>query len=44
MGYLALDRRGRVGAYDVQPWFQYALTDEVGGTRLVDSASHLRKP
>ena len=44
VGYLALDRRGRVGAYDVQPWFQYALTDEVGGTRLVDSASHLRKP
>ncbi|RKZ12461.1 glycosylasparaginase, partial [bacterium] len=30
VGYLAMDRRGRVGAYDIQPWFQYALTDEQG--------------
>lgn len=44
VGYLALDRRGRVGAYDIQPWFRYALTDRAGGTRLVDAASHLRKP
>ena len=44
VGYLALDRRGRVGAYDIQPWFQYTLTDEAGGTRVVDSDSHLRKP
>ena len=39
VGYLAVDRRGRVGAYDVQPWFQYALSDQDGGTRLVDSPS-----
>lgn len=41
VGYLALDRRGRVGAYDIQPWFQYALSDGAGGTRLVQAASHL---
>jgi len=44
VGYLALDRRGRVGAYDIQPWFQYTLTDEAGGTRVIDSDSVLRKP
>jgi N4-(beta-N-acetylglucosaminyl)-L-asparaginase len=44
VGYLAIDRRGRVGAYDIQPWFQYAVSDADGGTRLVDSASHLPKP
>ena len=42
VGYLALDRRGRVGAYDIQPWFQYAVTDSEKGTRLVDAASHLK--
>ncbi|MEB3323354.1 MAG: N(4)-(beta-N-acetylglucosaminyl)-L-asparaginase, partial [Synechococcaceae cyanobacterium] len=41
VGYLAIDRRGRVGAYDIQPWFQYAVTDADGGTRLVDAASHI---
>jgi len=43
VGYLALDRHGRVGAYDIQPWFQYAVTDAVGGTRLVDADSHLKR-
>ena len=43
VGYLAIDKTGRVGAYDIQPWFQYALTDRNGGTRLVDSDSHLKK-
>jgi len=41
VGYLALDRRGRVGAYDIQPWFQYAQTDAVAGTRLLDADCHL---
>jgi N4-(beta-N-acetylglucosaminyl)-L-asparaginase len=41
VGYLAIDRRGRIGAYDVQPWFQYAVTDVDGGTRLTDAASHI---
>lgn len=43
VGYLAMDRQGNVGAYDVQPWFQYAITDEAEGTRLVDADSFLKK-
>jgi isoaspartyl peptidase/L-asparaginase-like protein (Ntn-hydrolase superfamily) len=43
VGYLAIDRAGNVGAYDVQPWFQYAITDAQEGTRLVDAASYLKK-
>ncbi|MEN8006013.1 MAG: N(4)-(beta-N-acetylglucosaminyl)-L-asparaginase [Candidatus Krumholzibacteriota bacterium] len=43
VGYLAIDKRGRVGAYDIQPWFQYALTGKDGETRLVDADSHLKK-
>ncbi len=43
VGYLAIDKRGRVGAYDIQPYFQYALTGKDGKTRLVDSDSHLKK-
>lgn len=43
VGYLAIDRAGNVGAYDVQPWFQYAVTDAHEGTRLVDAASFLKK-
>lgn len=43
VGYLAIDRHGNVGAYDVQPWFQYAISDEDGGTRLVDADSFLKK-
>ncbi len=37
VGYLALDRHGRTGAYAIQPWFQYAVHDASGG-RLLDSA------
>jgi N4-(beta-N-acetylglucosaminyl)-L-asparaginase len=43
VGYLAIDKAGRVGAYDIQPWFQYALTTPDGKTQLVDSDSHLKK-
>jgi len=42
VGYLAIDRQGRVGAYGIQPWFQYAVTDSKNGARLLDSASHLK--
>ncbi|PID82004.1 glycosylasparaginase [bacterium DOLZORAL124_64_63] len=38
VGYLALDRQGRVGSYAIQPWFQYARHDATGN-RLIDSAS-----
>jgi N4-(beta-N-acetylglucosaminyl)-L-asparaginase len=43
VGYLAIDKSGRVGAYDIQPWFQYALTTSDGQTQLMDSDSHLKK-
>ena len=43
VGYLAIDKDGRVGAYDIQPYFQYALTTPDGKTQLVDSDSHLKK-
>lgn len=43
VGYLAIDRQGNVGAYDIQPWFQYAITDADGGTRLVDADSFLKR-
>lgn len=43
VGYLAMDRQGNVGAYDVQPWFQYAITDEAEGTRLIDADSFLKR-
>jgi len=43
VGYLAIDRQGNVGAYDIQPWFQYAISDEAEGTRLVDAASFLKR-
>lgn len=40
VGYLALDRQGRTGAYAIQPWFQYAVHDG-GGNRLEDAPSKL---
>lgn len=43
VGYLAIDRYGNVGAFDVQPWFQYAITDENDGARLVDAGSWLKR-
>jgi N4-(beta-N-acetylglucosaminyl)-L-asparaginase len=43
VGYLAIDRRGRSGAYAIGPGFQYAVSDETGGTRLVEAGAHLRR-
>ncbi len=43
VGYLAINKVGQVGAYDIQPWFQYALTTPDGKTQLVDSDSILKK-
>jgi isoaspartyl peptidase/L-asparaginase-like protein (Ntn-hydrolase superfamily) len=43
VAYLAVDRDGRVGAYDIQPYFQYALTTPDRVTRLVDADSYLKK-
>jgi N4-(beta-N-acetylglucosaminyl)-L-asparaginase len=41
VGYLAMDRSGNIGSYDIQPWFQYAVSDTKNGTRLLNSPSHL---
>jgi len=42
VGYLALDRKGRVGAYAIQRGFQYAVTGYDGeATLLVDVESEL---
>ncbi|MCP4573771.1 MAG: N(4)-(beta-N-acetylglucosaminyl)-L-asparaginase [bacterium] len=42
VGYLAVNRKGRVGAYALQPGFQFAVTGYEGDTtRLVDVASEL---
>ncbi len=38
VGYLALSRSGEVGAFSVQPGFQYGVHDAAGG-RLIDSPS-----
>ncbi|MDC0937162.1 N(4)-(beta-N-acetylglucosaminyl)-L-asparaginase [Pirellulales bacterium] len=38
VGFIALDKQGRVGSYAIQPGFDYAVLDEAGGNRLVKSA------
>lgn len=43
VAFLAIDRRGRVGAYALQPGFTYAVTDLGGATRVV-AAESLLKP
>jgi N4-(beta-N-acetylglucosaminyl)-L-asparaginase len=42
VGYLALDRFGRVGAFAVTPWFQYAIHDGKEN-QLVDGAYYFNK-
>lgn len=41
VGFLALDKEGRHGAYSIQPGFNFALRDEREGNRLIDAASRL---
>ena len=43
VGFLAIDHRGEVGAYALQPGFTYAVTD-VGGQTKVLSAESLKRP
>ncbi|PVX29465.1 N(4)-(beta-N-acetylglucosaminyl)-L-asparaginase [Sphingomonas pokkalii] len=40
VGFLAIDRNGRVGAYSLQPGFTYAVTD-LGGQTTVHAAQSL---
>jgi N4-(beta-N-acetylglucosaminyl)-L-asparaginase len=39
VGFLALDRHGRFGAFALQPGFTYAVTDASGETRVLKSES-----
>ena len=41
VGFLALDKAGRVGAYSLQNTFEYALCEGKQGNRLLKSASRL---
>ena len=41
VGFLALDKDGRYGAYCIQPGFDFAVYDAVDGNRMVTSSSAL---
>ena len=41
VGFLALNKEGRYGAYSIQPGFDFAVYDQPEGNRLIDSASRL---
>ncbi|ARA94248.1 glycosylasparaginase [Rhodothermaceae bacterium RA] len=41
VGFLALNRDGEIGAYSIQPGFNFALCDEAEGNRLIDAESRL---
>ena len=41
VGFLALDKQGRYGAYSIQPGFDFAVYDQPEGNRLIDSPSRL---
>ena len=41
VGFLALDKQGRYGAYSIQPGFDFAVYDQPEGNRLIDAPSRL---
>lgn len=41
VGFIALDKQGRVGGYCIQPGFDYAVRDGAGGNRMIKSKSRL---
>jgi L-asparaginase/N4-(beta-N-acetylglucosaminyl)-L-asparaginase len=41
VGFLALGKDGRHGAYSIQPGFNFALRDAPGGNRLIDAESKI---
>jgi N4-(beta-N-acetylglucosaminyl)-L-asparaginase len=42
VGFLAIDRLGRYGAFALQPGFTYAVTDAMGATKVLKSESLAR--
>ena len=43
VGFIALDKMGRVGGYSIQPGFDYAVYDHAGGNRMVKAKSQLNQ-
>ena len=43
VGFIAIDKQGRHGAYCIQPGFDYAVCNTVDGNRLVKSSSKIAK-
>lgn len=41
VGFIAIDKQGRVGGYSIQPGFDYAVLDPAEGNRLIRAKSHL---
>lgn len=41
VGFIALDKRGRVGGYCIQPGFDYAVYTSADGNKLIKSASRI---
>ena len=43
VGFIAINKKGEVGGYCIQPGFNYAVYDQAGGNRMVDAKSHISK-
>ncbi len=41
VGFIAIDKRGRVGGYCLQPGFDYAVCDQENGNHMVTAPSHV---
>lgn len=41
VGFIALDKQGRVGGYCIQPGFDYAVYDKSGGNRMIKADSRI---
>lgn len=41
VGFIALDKQGRVGGYCIQPGFDYAVYDKLGGNRMIKADSRI---
>lgn len=44
VGFIAIDKRGRFGAYAIRQGFEYAVCDRGGDNRLLKSESHIPGP
>mgnify|MGYP003113505400 CR=1 FL=1 len=41
VGFIAVDKRGRVGGYCIQPGFDYAVCDQAAGNRMITAPSRI---